>query len=85
MGGLQGGRSSFPGNTDRQTDGAIETHTHPHRKKQLMQTPTCMRERARQISLPSQEALGECGELAFPVLDEVSLLSHQVIELLSFL
>lgn len=34
--------------------------------------------------LPSQEALGEGGELAFPVLDEVTL-GHEVVELLSLL
>ena len=34
--------------------------------------------------LPSQEALGEGGELAFPVLDEVTL-GHEVVELLPLL
>lgn len=34
--------------------------------------------------LPSQEALRESGELAFPVLDEVAL-GHEVVELLSLL
>lgn len=32
--------------------------------------------------LPSQEALRESGELAFPVLDEVAL-GHEVVELLA--
>lgn len=35
-------------------------------------------------ALPSQEALGEGGELAFPVLDEVTL-GHEVVELLALL
>lgn len=34
--------------------------------------------------LPSQEALRESGELAFPVLDEVAL-GHEVVELLALL
>lgn len=34
--------------------------------------------------LPSQEALGEVGELAFPILNEVAL-GHEVVELLSLL
>lgn len=34
--------------------------------------------------LPSQETLGEGGELAFPILNEVTL-GHEVVELLSLL
>lgn len=35
-------------------------------------------------ALPSQEALGKGGELAFPVLNEVTL-GHEVVELLTLL